>query len=148
MRFRARQTLKPARDGVAVSFRHLPCQPLDEILYVLKAVESRGAGHVRRENHIFEREQLVVAASRLLVERVEREAAETARSQRLVNVSRTAVMEYAALLERQAASFICASCTRSMRCTSRNLSSTGRFPSSVSNAAANRDGPVIGLTIA
>jgi hypothetical protein len=57
-------------------------------------------------------------------------------------------MEYAALLERQAAGFICASRTRSMRCTSRNLSSTGRFPSSVSNAAANRGGPVIGLTIA
>jgi hypothetical protein len=103
---------------------------------------------VRREDDVFEREQLVVAASRCLGERIEREAAETAQSQRLVNVSRAAVMEYAALLERQAAGFICASRTRSMRCTSRNLSSTGRFPSSGSNAAANRRGSGIGLTIA
>jgi hypothetical protein len=78
MRFSARQTLKPARDSAVVSFRHLPCQPVDEILDILEAVEPRGAGHVRRQNDVFEREQLVVAAPRLLVERVEREAAEPA----------------------------------------------------------------------
>ena len=56
--------------------RYLPCQPVDQFLDFLEAVEARGAG--RRENDVFEREQLVVAASRLLVEWVEREAAETA----------------------------------------------------------------------
>jgi hypothetical protein len=42
-------------------------KPVDEFLDILEAVEAWGAG--RRENDVLEREQLVVAASRLLVVR-------------------------------------------------------------------------------